>query len=112
MMLWSWWPAYNDAWAHLQAQITCASAGSAGTNAGSFCNERVDALMDEARDAADEETYLRAIGEIQQMVSRDDPPAIYYLQRQWLTAVRKDVAGFVSNPIYVGTYDLYALRQA
>jgi peptide/nickel transport system substrate-binding protein len=110
-IFWSWWPAYNDAWNHLVAQVTCEAAGSAGTNGGYYCNERVDALMAEARDAADEETFGRAMAEVQQIVSRDDPPAVYYAQRQWITAVRSDLEGFVFNPIYVGTYDLYALRQ-
>jgi peptide/nickel transport system substrate-binding protein len=110
-IFWSWWPAYNDAWNHLVAQVTCEAAGSAGTNGGYYCNERVDALMAEARDAADDETFQRAMAEVQQIVSRDDPPAIYYAQRQWITAVRSDLEGFVFNPIYVGTYDLYALRQ-
>ena len=111
-IFWSWWPAYNDAWNHLVAQVTCEAAGSAGTNGGYYCNERIDALMAEAHDAVDEETFLRAMAEVQQIVSRDDPPAVYYAQRQWITAVRNDLEGFVFNPIYIGTYDLYALRRS
>ncbi|MCC6313042.1 MAG: ABC transporter substrate-binding protein [Thermomicrobiales bacterium] len=110
-IFWSWWPAYNDAWDHLQAQVVCTSAGSAGTNGGYYCNPRVDELMAEAADAADEAVFLRAMAEVQQIVSRDDPAAIYYTQRQWITAVRRDVVGFAFNPIYIGTYDFYALRR-
>ncbi|HEU0114517.1 MAG TPA: ABC transporter substrate-binding protein [Thermomicrobiales bacterium] len=111
LMPWGWWPSYNDAWDHLQAQVLCDAAGSLGTNAGYYCNPQVDKLMNQARDAVDPAAYQKAIGEAQQILSRDDPPAIYYLQPQWVTVLRKDIAGFVFNPIYVGTFDFYRLRR-
>ncbi|HEX5497571.1 MAG TPA: ABC transporter substrate-binding protein [Thermomicrobiales bacterium] len=111
LMPWGWWPSYNDAWDHLQAQVLCDAAGSLGTNAGYYCNPKVDKLMDQARDAVDPAAYQKAIAEVQQILSRDDPPAIYYIQPQWVTVVRKDVEGFVFNPIYVGTFDWYRLGR-
>ncbi|HET7095309.1 MAG TPA: ABC transporter substrate-binding protein, partial [Thermomicrobiales bacterium] len=101
LMPWGWWPSYNDAWDHLQAQVMCDSAGSLGTNAGYYCNPTVDKLMDQARDAVDPAAYQNAIAEVQQILSRDDPPAIYYIQPQWVTVLRNDIAGFVFNPVYV-----------
>ena len=49
---------------------------------------------------------------MQQILSRDDPPAIYYAQPEWTTVLRKDVEGFVFNPINIGTYDLHKLHRA
>jgi peptide/nickel transport system substrate-binding protein len=112
VMPWFWWPIYNDAWDHLQLQVLCAAAGSAGTNAGYYCNSRVDELMNQVRDTVDPQKYLSALAEVQQILSRDDPPAIYYLQRQWTTVMRKGIAGFVFNPINIGTYDFYKLHRA
>jgi peptide/nickel transport system substrate-binding protein len=112
LMPWFWWPIYNDAWDHLQLQVLCGAAGSAGANAGYYCNPRVDDLLNQVRDTADPQQYLSALAEVQQILTRDDPPAIYYLQRQWTTVMRKDIAGFVFNPINIGTYDFYRLHRA
>ncbi|HKG25919.1 MAG TPA: ABC transporter substrate-binding protein [Thermomicrobiales bacterium] len=109
---WFWWPIYNDAWDHLQLQVLCAAAGSAGANAGYYCNAHVDELLNQVRDTADPQQYLSALAEVQQILTRDDPPAIYFLQRQWTNVLRKDIAGFVFNPINIGTYDFYRLNRA
>jgi peptide/nickel transport system substrate-binding protein len=106
-----WWPIYNDAWDHLQLQVLCGAAGSSGVNAGYYCNARVDELLAQIRDTADPQQYLAALAEVQQILSRDDPPAIYYLQRQWTTVMRNDIAGYVFNPINIGTYDFYRLQR-
>ena len=47
----------------------------------------------------------------QKILSVDDPASIYYMQPQWTTVLRKDIDGFVFNPIYQGTYDFYSLRR-
>jgi peptide/nickel transport system substrate-binding protein len=112
LMFWSWWPDYNDAWNHLYPQVSCEQWGSKGTNAGFYCNERVEELLAEAKDATDENAYYAAIAEVQQILSRDDLPAIYFSQPEWTTVLRKDVEGFVFNPINIGTYDLHKLYRA
>lgn len=112
MMPWFWWPDYNDAYNHLYPQIACDQWGSAGTNGGYYCNERVQELFEANRDESDPEKYRAALSEIQQIISRDDPPAIYYMQREWTTVLRKDIEGFVFNPINIGTYNFYAMSRA
>jgi peptide/nickel transport system substrate-binding protein len=111
MMPWFWWPDYNDAYNHLYAQIGCDQIGPAGTNGGYYCNERVQELFDSARDEPDPAKYQAALSEIQQIISRDDPPAIYYMQRQWTTVLRNDIEGFVFNPINIGTFNFYAMSR-
>ena len=112
VMRWSWQPDYNDAWTHLRQTISCLAWGSNGGNAGFYCNERVDELLAEAEDAADSGVYEAALAEAQEILSRVDPPAVYYAQPEWVTVRRRDVGGFVFNPIYLGTYDLHALYRA
>ena len=56
-MLWSWWPDYNDAWNVLYPTTSCDAWGSKGANGGFYCNEEVDALLDEAKDASTLEAY-------------------------------------------------------
>jgi hypothetical protein len=33
------------------------------------------------------------------------------MQRQWTTILRKEIQGFLFNPIYIGTYDYYKLNR-
>lgn len=108
---WGWWPDYNDAWNHLYPQISSEAWGSKGANAGFYKNDRVDELMLVARDAPDETTYMTSLAEIQQIISQDDPPAIYYAQPKWTTLYRKDVQGVIFNAINIGTYNFWKMRR-
>ena len=56
-----WSPDYNDGWNHLWPQISC-DAWQSG-NGGHYCNERVE-LLEQARNAADEESYFSSLKEI------------------------------------------------
>ena len=55
-----WSPDYNDAWNHLWPQVSCA-AWQAG-NVGQYCNERVEALLEEAKIATDADALFRGAG--------------------------------------------------
>ena len=92
--------------------MSCDSWGSKGSNGGVYCNERVDELLAQAKEAPDTATYEAALAEPQQILSRDDPAAIYYLQPEWITVLRKGIKGFVFNPINLGTYEYHKLRRA
>lgn len=106
-----WWPDYNDAYNHLYPQVDCDSWGSKGANAGFYCNEQVDEGLVVAKDAPDAATYEAALTQVQQILSEEDPSAIYYMQPEWTTVLRAGISGFVFNPIYIGTYDFYRLRK-
>ena len=104
-----WSPDYNDAWNHLWPQISC-EAWQAG-NGGHYCDERVEDLLGQSRNADDEDTYQSALSEIQQIITRDDPAAIYYAQPEWLTVLRRDVAGFLPDLVVGDLVDFYALHR-
>ena len=53
----------------------------------------------------------RGAGEIQQIVTRDDPAAIYVAQAEWPTVLRRDLAGFDLNLVAPEFIDFYALRR-
>src|SRR3954469_20033629 len=112
MIAWFWWPDYNDAYNHLYPQIACDQWGSAGTNGGDYCNERVQEIFKAIRDEPDPAKYQAGLSEIQQIISRDDPSAIYYMQRQWTTVLRKNIQGFVFNPINIGTFNFYTMSRS
>lgn len=102
-----WAPDYNDAWNHLWPQVSC-EAWQSG-NGGHYCNSRVEELLAIARDAADDETYMTALAEIQQIVTLDDPAAIYFAQPETLTVLRQDIEGFVPDTVNSGIIDYYRL---
>ena len=104
-----WSPDYNDGWNQLWPQVACA-AWQAG-NAGQYCNARVDDLLEEAKRSADEARYLAALSEVQQIVTRDDPAAIYVAQAEWPTVLRRDLGGFDLNLVEPSIFDFYALRR-
>jgi peptide/nickel transport system substrate-binding protein len=104
-----WSPDYNDGWNHLWPQISC-DAWQSG-NGGHYCNERVEEMLEQARNAAGEESYLSSLKEIQQIVTRDDPAAIYYAQPEWLTVLRRDIDGFTPDSVVGDLVDFYALHR-
>jgi peptide/nickel transport system substrate-binding protein len=108
-MLWSWWPDYNDAWNHLEPQVSCEPHGSA--NAGFYCNERVDELLAATRDAANPEDYQTAMTEMQTILAETDPSGIYLYEPEFTTTMQADIQGFFFNPINLATYDFHKLSR-
>lgn len=111
LMPWFWQPDYNDGWNHLWPQVACDAAFGKGANAGVYCNKQVDELLAKAKDASDPATYQAALSAIQQIISRDDPAGVYYVQTQWTTVLNKEIVGFFTNPIATGLYDFYRLSR-
>ena len=111
-MWWGWWPDYNDAWNHLYPQVSCDAQGSAGSNMGFYCNDRVQELLDVSKNAPDEATYMTAIAEMQQILSKDDPPSVYYVEPPWVVYFRNGINGIFINPVNIGTYNYWAMSRA
>jgi peptide/nickel transport system substrate-binding protein len=109
LMLFNWWPDYNDAWNQLDPLVRCEPHGSA--NGGYYCNEEVDQLLDVARDAATDEEYQTAVSRLQEILA-DDPAAIYMAEPDWVTVLQQDIQGWAFNPIYLGQVDFYKLSRA
>ena len=68
-------------------------------------------MLEQAREAADADAYQEALNEIQQIVTRDDPAAIYYAQPESLTVLRRDIVGFAPDPVVGDIIDFYALHR-
>ncbi len=107
----SWWPDYNDPWNALYPTTSCDSWGSKGANSGFYCNEEYEALLDESQDASTLETYTEILDRAQTIITKDDPPAIYYAQPAWPTILQANIEGFAFNPINQGTYDFWKLSR-
>lgn len=110
-MPWFWWPDYNDAWNHLDPQVSCDAQGSAGANIGFYCSDQVQELLDSSKNAVDDASYFAAIAKLQQILSYDDPPSVYWIEQPWIVFHRKDVEGISINPINTGTYNFWAMHR-
>lgn len=104
-----WSPDYNDAWNHLWPQVSC-DAWQSG-NVGHYCNAEVDACLDQTRESSAGQMYAARLGEIQQIVTHDNPAAIYYAQPESLTVLRQDIAGFQPDLVVSSLVDFYGLHR-
>src|SRR5215208_1156665 len=109
---WGWWPDYNDPWNQLWPNFTEANVGGGGSNAGAYVNERFEEIMAEAEHYTDEEQLATLMKEAQNILTEQDPPAIYYGQVVRYTILRADIQGFVPNPLYLSSYPFYEMSRA
>jgi peptide/nickel transport system substrate-binding protein len=105
-----WWPDYNDPWNMLAPNFTQAMIGNGG-NPSAWVNERFEEIMAEAEHFTDEEQLATLMQEAQNILTEQDPPAIYYGQLKWYTVLRADIQGFTPNPLYLSSYPFYEMSR-
>lgn len=112
MGAWAWFPDYNDPWNQLAPNFLKVSIGNGGSNAGAWVNDRFEAIMAEAEHYTDEKHLADLMKEAQNIVTEQDPPAIYYGQLLYYTIIQKNIQGFVPNPLYLECYPFYQMSRA
>jgi peptide/nickel transport system substrate-binding protein len=110
LLTFSWWPDFNDPYDMALPLISSKSWGAAGANAGYYKNATVDKLMSASANA-DKPTLVRNFQTIQDITSRQDPPAIWLAEPAQVSVFRKDIKGYVFNPLEVQTYGFYTLYR-
>ncbi len=108
---WGWWPDYNDPWNQLWPNFTEANVGNGGSNGGAWINPRFEEIMAEAEHFETEEQLNELMKEAQNILTEQDPPAIYYGQRILFTVLGKDIRNFIPNPLYLDAYNLYTMYR-
>jgi len=109
---WGWWPDYNDGYNELFPNFYSKSAGSAGSNVGFYKNDRFDQILDTlAPGITDQAKYNQLLAEAQDILTKQDPPAIYWGMVTWYTVLRSNIRGFVWNPIYLNWYNYYDMYR-
>jgi peptide/nickel transport system substrate-binding protein len=110
---WGWWPDYNDpsdfAWILFNSgaapdQCPC-------YNSGYYHNARVDQITNDGFSQTDDAKLTAEFKEMQDIVVRQDPAWIPIGQQLDETYFRKDIKGQVFNPLYILTWDYYALSR-
>jgi peptide/nickel transport system substrate-binding protein len=101
---WGWWPDYNDPFNQLDPNFS-PKDGAGISNGGWWVNERFSELMALSEHFQSEEELIEWMKEIQNILTEQDPPVIYYGELLWYTVMRSDIQGFVPNPLYLGSYN-------
>ena len=109
---WGWWPDYNDPWNQLAPNFLKDQIGNGGSNVGAWSNDRFEELMAQAEHYTSEEDLDKLMVEIQNILTEQDPPAIYYGQVVRYTVLGKDIQGFVPNPLYLDSYNFYGMSRS
>ncbi|MCA9877493.1 MAG: hypothetical protein KC442_06920, partial [Thermomicrobiales bacterium] len=82
-------------------------------DASRWVNARFEELMAQAAIYTDEAELATIMQEVQNILTEQDPPAIYYSQQLWYTVLRHDIEGFGWNPLYLSSYHpLRSLQRA
>lgn len=107
-----WWPDYNDAWNEIHPNFHSQSGQAAsGGNQHAYVNAEVDRLLDESSMLSSGPEYDATIAEINKILVEDDPAAAFIGSVRWYTIMVPNLRGFVYNPIYMNTYNVYDMYR-
>ena len=113
MYYWGWWPDYNDpsdySWVIFNSDA--APDKCPCYNSGYYHNARVDEIIYDGFSQTDDTKLTNEMYEAQDLMTRVDPPVIPVGQQLDDTYFRKDIQGQVFNPLYILTWDYYALSR-
>lgn len=101
---WGWWPDYNDPFNQLDPNFS-PKDGAGISNGGWWVNERFSELMALSEHFESDEELNEWMKEIQNILTEQDPPVIYYGELLWYTVMQSNIQGFVPNPLYLGSYN-------
>ena len=95
----------------LAPNFSAAMIGNGG-NPSAWVNQRFEELMAEAAQYTDEAELATLMQEAQNILTEQDPPAIYYGQVVRYTVLRKDIQGYVPNPLYLDGFNIWDMSRA
>jgi peptide/nickel transport system substrate-binding protein len=113
MYYWFWWPEYNNPSDYLYPILSQnATPKAALFNSGYYMNDTVDNAINNGFVESDETKLQSMWTKAQAIMGQDDPPWLPIGQIIDTTYLRSDVGGYVANPLYVLSYDYYALSRS
>jgi peptide/nickel transport system substrate-binding protein len=113
MYYWSWWPDYDDPSDYSWIIFSSDAAPDACScyNSGYYHNAEVDQIIDDGFQETDPAALTTAFATAQDLMTRVDPPVIAVGQHLESTYFRDDIQGHEFNPLYIATFDFYALHR-
>lgn len=114
MYFWGWWPDYNHPSNYSWILFNSGAAPDACPcyNSGYYKNPDIDKIINDGFGEADQAKLAASFKEAQRIMGQDvDPPVIPVGQPIDVTYYRADILGQVSNPLYIFTWDFWALHR-
>ena len=113
MYYWGWWPDYNAPSDYSWILFNSAAAPDAGPyyNSGYYKNAEVDKIINDGFSETDDTKLAASFKRAQDILVNTDPAWIPVGQQLDDTYFRNDIAGQVFNPLYILTWDYYALSR-
>jgi peptide/nickel transport system substrate-binding protein len=109
-MPFAWWPDFDDPYDMALPLVASWEGGAAGANAGFYHNKRVDALLKQMANA-NHKLLIKDAYELQDITTRQDPPAIWAANEAQVTVMNRNLKGYVFNPLELQTYEFYDLHR-
>jgi peptide/nickel transport system substrate-binding protein len=113
MYYWGWWPDYNDpsdySWVIFNSGASPDKCPC--YNSGYYHNATVDKVINDGFSQTDNAKLTAEFKKAQDIMTRVDPVVIPIGQQLDETYFRKDIQGQVFNPLYILTWDYYALYR-
>jgi peptide/nickel transport system substrate-binding protein len=113
MYYWFWWPEFNSPSDYCYPILSeDATPKAALFNSGYYLNDQVNKAINDGYVEANEQKLTDMWKQAQVVMGSEDPPWIPVGQIVDTSYVRTDLQGYVANPLYVLSYDFYALARA
>ncbi len=114
MAYWFWWPEYNNPSDFAFPILSSDATPKQGLfNGGYYDNAAVnDAINKGFSDPSNTKLLTQLWRQAQTVMGQEDPPWIPLGQIIDTSYLRSDLKGYVANPVYVQSYDFYALSRA
>jgi peptide/nickel transport system substrate-binding protein len=111
---WGWWPDYNDPsdYSWILFNSDAAPDKCPCYNSGYYHNPTVDKIINDGFTQTDDAKLTAEFKQAQDIMTRTDPPILPTGQQLDETYFRRDIKGQVFNPLYILTWDYYALSRA
>lgn len=107
----SWWPnvdhPYSWAWTLFSGEST-----SLDGNSGRYANAEATDLIAGFRNQIVDDAMRTKIERLAEIITVEDPAWLPMQEERTAFVVRNDIEGLVQNPIYVATFDMYALSRS
>ncbi|HEX8025388.1 MAG TPA: ABC transporter substrate-binding protein [Candidatus Limnocylindrales bacterium] len=114
MYYWGWWPDYNAPSDYSWILFNSAAAPDACPcyNSGYYKNATVDKIINDGFTQTDDTKLISSFKQAQDILVNTDPAWIPVGQQLDDTYFRPDIQGHYFNPLYIQTWDFYALSRS
>jgi peptide/nickel transport system substrate-binding protein len=111
---WGWWPDYNapSDYSWILFNSDAAPNKCPCYNSGYYSNATVDQVINDGFTQTDDTKLTDSFHQAQDILVKQDPAWIPVGQQLDDTYFRSDIAGQVFNPLYILTWDYYALTRS